>query len=215
VIGRKRAWGGRLDGAPAIVFPGGMGKSNAAHALTVLLETRRVRGVIGFGVGGAYAGSGLGIGDVAIASAAIYGDEGVEAPDGWLDAEGIGIPLAERDGHRWFNRFEPDPRRVAAAARALEAAGIAARVGPFVTVSSCSGTAARGAVLAARFGGVCEGMEGAALAHVATLYDVPFLEIRAISNAVEDRDFTRWRLRDAADAAQGAVRVVAREWIGG
>jgi futalosine hydrolase len=58
-------------------------------------------------------------------------------------------------------------------------------------------------------------MEGAALAHVATLYDVPFLEIRAISNAVEDRDFTRWRLREAADAAQGAVRVVAREWIGG
>lgn len=215
MIGRKRAWGGRLDGAPTIVFPGGMGKSNAAHALTALLETRRVRGVIGFGVGGAYAGSGLELGGVAIASAAIYGDEGVEAPEGWLDAEGIGIPLAERDGGRWFNRFEHDPRRVAAAARALAAAGIAARVGPFVTVSSCSGTAARGAVLAARFGGVCEGMEGAALAHVATLYDVPFLEIRAISNAVEDRDFTRWRLHEAADAAQGAARVVAREWIGG
>lgn len=215
MIGRKRAWGGRLDGEPAIVFPGGMGKSNAAHALTALLETRRVRGVIGFGVGGAYAGSGLEIGDVAIASAAVYGDEGVEAPDGWLDTKGIGIPLAERDGHRWFNRFEPDPLRVAAAARALAAAGIPARVGPFVTVSNCSGTAARGSVLAARFGGICEGMEGAALAHVATLYDVPFLELRAISNAVEDRDFTRWRLRDAADAAQAAARVVAREWIGG
>jgi futalosine hydrolase len=81
-------------------------------------------------------------------------------------------------------------------------------VGPFVTVSNCSGTAARGLELAARFGGLVEGMEGAALAHVATLYGVPWLELRAISNAVEDRDLSRWRLRDAAEAAQRAVRVV-------
>src|SRR5688572_13226274 len=81
-VGRKTAWSGALDGAPVLVFPAGMGKTNAAHALTALLETRSVRGVIGFGVGGAYLGSGLAPGDVALASACIYGDEGVEAPNG-------------------------------------------------------------------------------------------------------------------------------------
>jgi futalosine hydrolase len=208
VIGRKPAWSGRLGGAPVLLFSAGMGKANAAHGATALLEAREVGGIIGFGVGGAYPGSGLGLGDVALASATIYGDEGVICPDGWLSTEGIGIPLAERGGRRWFNRFEADPARVEAARESLAAAGIAVRVGPFVTVSNCSGTAARGLELAARFGGVVEGMEGAALAHVATLYGVPWLELRAISNAVEDRDLSRWRLRDAAEAAQRAVRAV-------
>lgn len=211
-VGRKPAWSGRLDGVPVVLLPAGMGKTNAAHGATALLESRSVRAVVGFGVGGAYPGSGLALGDVVLASRAVYGDEGVAAPDGWMSTEGIGIALVERAGRRWFNRFDVDGARVEAARRGLSRAGIEARVGPFITVSTCSGTAAGGAEMAARFGGVVEGMESAALAHVATLYDVPFLELRAISNAVEDRDLTRWRLREAADAAQRAVRVVVREW---
>jgi futalosine hydrolase len=212
LVGRKSAWSGHLDGVPVILLPCGMGKTNAAHGATALLESRPVRGLMGFGVGGAYPGSGLGVGDVALASHAVYGDEGVAAPGGWIDTEGIGIPLVERGSRRWFNAFDADAARVEAARRALEAAGITARVGPFVTVSACSGTGARGLELAARLGGLVEGMEGAALAHVATLYDVPFLELRAISNAVEDRDLGRWRLREAAEAVQRAARVVVRAW---
>ncbi len=211
-VGRKTAWSGMLDGGPVLVLPAGMGKTNAAQALTALLETRPVRGVIGFGVAGAYPGSGLALGDVALASAAIYGDEGVEAPGGWISTEAIGIPLLERSGARVFNEIALDPTLVDRARVALQAAGVAARVGPFVTVSACSGTAARGAELAQRFGALCEGMEGAALAHVAALYEVPFLELRAVSNAVEDRDLSRWRLAEAAEAAQRAVRVVAEGW---
>lgn len=211
-VGRKTAWNGMLDGAPVLVFPAGMGKTNAAHALTALLETRTVRGVIGFGVGGAYLGSGLAPGNVALASACIYGDEGVEAPNGWISTEGIGIPLLEHGGERVFNEIVLDQDRVERAQAALRAAGIAARVGPFVTVSACSGTAARGEVLARRFGALCEGMEGAALAHVARIYEAAFLELRAVSNAVEDRDLSRWRLAEAAEAAQRAVRVVAGSW---
>ena len=214
VIGRKRAWTGMLDGAPVVLLAAGMGKTNAAQGLTALLETREARGVVGFGVGGAYVESGLDVGDVALASAAIYGDEGVLAPDGWLSTEGIGIPLVERENERIFNEFRLDPPLVERARSALEAAGFRVRVGPFVTVSNCSGTAARGAELAARFGAVAEGMEGAALAHVAALYGVPFLELRAVSNLVEDRDLARWRLREAAEAAQLAVRALAAAWPG-
>lgn len=211
-IGRKRAWSGRLDGAPVIVFPAGMGKTNAAHGLTALLETRTVRGVVGFGVAGAYPGSGLAVGDVALASRAVYGDDGVDAPGGWLSTEAIGIPLIEAGDGRTFNEIVLDAVLVDRARAALGAAGIDARVGPFVTVSACSGTSARGEELTTRFGALCEGMEGAALAHVAAIYRVPFLELRAVSNLVEDRDLSRWRLAEAAEAAQHAVRVVAAAW---
>jgi futalosine hydrolase len=211
-VGRKPAVRGMLDGRPVLLLAGGMGKVNVAQAVTALLETTAVRGVIGFGIGGAYAGSGLEIGDVALASAAVYGDEGVEAPDGWMSTEGIGIPLWEADGERRFNVFPLEAERVEAARAALAEAGISARVGPFVTVSACSGTAARGDVLARRFGALCEGMEGAALAHVCAIYGVPCLELRAVSNHVEDRDLSRWRMADAAAAAQRAVRMAAAAW---
>lgn len=213
VVGRKPAWTGRLDGTPVVLVAGGMGKTNAAQALTALLETMTVRGAIGFGIGGAYPGGGLDVGAIALASEAVYGDEGVQAPGGWMSTEGIGIPLWQTGDARTFNAFALDHARVSRARASLSAAGYDVRSGPFVTVSCCSGTRAGGAEMAARVpGALVEGMEGAALAHVAAIYGVPFLELRAISNRVEDRDLSRWRIRDAAEAAQQAVRVVAGAW---
>lgn len=211
-VGRKPAWAGMLSGTPVILLAGGMGKTNAAQALAALLETRPVRGVIGFGVGGAYPGSGLDVGGVALATAEIYGDEGVEGPGGWLSTEAIGIPLLEtQDGAR-FNELALDEARVEAAARTLSAAGMPFASGPFVTVSTCSGTRARGEALRARHAAICESMEGAACAHVAALYEVPFLEVRGISNLVEDRDLSRWQLADAAGSAAAAVERIVAGW---
>jgi futalosine hydrolase len=62
-----------------------------------------------------------------------------------------------------------------------------------------------GDALYERFGALCESMEGAAAAHVCALHDVPFLEVRGISNLVEDRNRSRWRIIEAADAAQAVA----------
>jgi futalosine hydrolase len=50
------------------------------------------------------------------------------------------------------------------------------------------------------------------VAHVCAIYGVASLELRGVSNHVEDRDMGRWRIPEAAAAAQGAVRVVAAAW---
>jgi futalosine hydrolase len=63
--------------------------------------------------------------------------------------------------------------------------------GPFVTVSAITGSFEKAAALSAAFSPVMESMEGAAAAHVAALYQVPMVEIRAASNRVGDRDKTR------------------------
>jgi futalosine hydrolase len=215
-VGRKPGWAGRLEEVAVLLLPCGMGKTNAAHALTALLEGGPVRGVLGFGIGGAYPGSGAAVGDLALATAAVYGDEGVHAPSGWLSTKGIGIPLWEEGTSRAFNVFPVDAAWRARARGALEAAGLAVREGPFVTVSACSGTAALGRAMESRFpGALCEGMEGAALAHVAAIYGVPYLELRGVSNRVEDRDLSRWRIAAAAEAAQRGVRAVVRGEGGG
>ena len=211
-IGGKPATVGLLEGRSVVLLVAGMGKTNAAQALTALLETRRVAGVIGFGVAGAYSGSGLGVGGVALATREIYGDEGVLVPEGWLSTREIGIPLIGAGPTAVYNEIELDGARVDRACEALTRAGLNPVPAVFVTVSSCSGTEARGLELARRFEAGCETMEGAAYAHVSALYGVPFLEVRGISNLVEDRDLNRWRLQDAAVAAAAAVRTLTRDW---
>ena len=47
-------------------------------------------------------------------------------------------------------------------------------------------------------------MEGAAAAHLCRLYGVSFLEIRSISNQVEDRQIEQWDLPLASARAQQA-----------
>lgn len=209
-FGGKPAWRAHLDERPVLLMVGGMGKTNAAHGLTSILEHERPAGVIGFGVGGAYPGSGLAVGEVAIATEEIYGDEGVEAPDGWQSTEGIGIPLLVLAGQSWFNRIPLAAELVPGVVATIRKSGSIVEAGPFVTVSSCSGTAARGGELATRFGAICETMEGAAYAHVAALYNIPYLGIRGISNLVEDRDLSAWRLSAAAAAGAQAAALACR-----
>jgi futalosine hydrolase len=55
-------------------------------------------------------------------------------------------------------------------------------------------------------------MEGAAVAQVAELHTIPWLEVRGISNIVEDRDMARWDIPKAAAAAQTAVIRILEEW---
>ena len=177
----------------------GIGTVNAAHALTCQLEQQLPDLVIQFGIGGAYVPTGLPIRSVVLATEEVYGDVGVVTPEGWKPVDEIGIPLVHGDPPR-FNRFPLDPQLVATAA------GICGvRSGTFVTVSQCSGVQAVGDALHSRFNALCESMEGAAAAHICTLYDVPFLEVRGISNLVEDRQPARWDIPGAADAAQSAL----------
>lgn len=66
--------------------------------------------------------------------------------------------------------------------------------GPFITVSAVTGSLEKADALSDAFSPVMESMEGAAAAHVAALYQVPMVEVRAASNRVGDRDKTRWNI---------------------
>lgn len=211
-----RPWhSGRLAGREVLVVETGIGAVNAAHALTCALQAGRPELVIQAGVGGAYPGAGLAVGDVALASEENYGDLGVRTREGWQPADLIGIPVLQQ-GQVYFNRFPLDPELVERAQRLVRESAWtegkpAVRVGPFVTVQECSGLSSLGAERASRFAGLCENMEGAAAAHLCRLYRVPFLEVRGISNQVEDRAPGRWDLPLASRRAQQAALRLVQE----
>ncbi len=213
VFGMKQAVAGRLAGRDIVLCAGGMGKANAAHAATLLVARFNPEALLIFGVGGAYPSSGAGVGDVALASEEIAADEGVLTPEGFKDAEFIGIPLLKTAGQEIFSTYRSSERLLHQARKTLLShPGGAVMSGPFVTLSTCTGTAARSRELEDRYHGLCENMEGAAAVHVATCHDVPWLEVRGISNIVEDRNLRRWNIPKAAEAVQTAVMKILQEW---
>lgn len=196
------------DGMIIELLHSGVGKANAAAAAT-LLALHHPQGVLMIGCGGALPGSYLQIGDLALASSDEFGDEGVLTLQGFQDLESMHLPLYANSSPPIYNRCPVDPewrQRIQDQLTPFAAAtGISLITGPFVTVSTCSGTKAGGEVLARRSGGICENMEGAAAALVCARYGIPFGEVRGISNLVEDRNLKNWDLAGAAQIAQQAL----------
>lgn len=169
----------------------GVGAVNAAFALTRHLAAHRADAVLVCGVGGAYPGSGLAVGEVVCAESETYGDLGADSPKGFLDMRTLGFPVIEGPPPV----FDVIPLDLFPAARRAR----------FVTCSTVTGTDRRAAEISARTGGAVESMEGAALVHVARLMGVRVGEVRGISNVAGDRDRTRWRVGEAAAAARTAL----------
>jgi futalosine hydrolase len=174
----------------------GVGAVNAACAVTRFLDRHEVSRIVVCGIGGAYPGSGLSIGDVLCAESECYGDLGVASPEGFLDMEALGFPLI-REPALLYNVLP-----LALFPHACRA--------KFVTVNTCTGLDPLATAIAQRTGGAVENMEGAAVVHAATLCGVPVGEIRGISNLTGNRNRAAWKVREAAVAAQNALI----EWIG-
>ncbi len=181
---------GGMFGKSLIFTHCGVGKVNAAHSTTLMLENYDIDLLVLFGIAGAYQGR---PGDVAVAESENYGEEGVMTKEGWKPMEFMGFPLLENE-RMYYNTFPMDWKFTRLAVKASKAAGFNASTGNFVTVSQCSGTRELGDLMTKRFDGICENMEGAAVAHICALYKVPMVEIRGVSNIVEDRDLKKWNI---------------------
>jgi futalosine hydrolase len=215
-FGSKTVIAGRLADQDVLLCVGGMGKVNAAHAATFLATHFRPEALLIFGVGGAYPGSGAAVGDIALAKEEIAGDEGVLTVDGFKDTEYIGIPLLKTATSKIYSTYPASEDLLQRSHKALASIRHegTVHVGSFITLSTCTGTTARARELEGRYHGLCENMEGAAAAHVALCHDVPWLEVRGISNIVEDRDLEKWNRPKAAEATQNAVMHILRGWGG-
>lgn len=196
---------GQIDRQQLFCAVAGIGTTNAAAATAVLIERVRPQMVLNIGCGGAFAGSGLQVGDLAIADHEIFADLGVIAPEGWLDLSDLGFAMLATAGDKYYNCIPLDEALANKALYHAQKAGIRAKAGIFATVASCSGTALRGEELLQRYQPICENMEGAAVAAVCLRYNIPCIELRGISNLVEDRDLTRWNIPLAVTVAQRAA----------
>ncbi len=191
-VGHVGIYSGSLGGSRVLVSVSGIGKTNAAVASSLLASRFGVGHLVSVGIAGAYPGSGLEPGEVALATSETYADEGCLSQHGWLDMEDMGSPLVEVDGMRFYSSFPT----VVPPWTSLPS-------GPFLTLSTVTGTWEVSERLVRRFpGALCESMEGAAVAHVAALFGIPCTEVRGVSNMVGPRHREAWLVDEAAYNAQ-------------
>lgn len=185
----------------------GVGPVEASLQVTHCLATtsHTITGVINFGVAGAYLGTGQGANmlDICLADREILGDFGICFNERVEPLRGEGFAIVDT-----FDLRSPPLQR---AESVLRNAGIAVQRGTFVTVNCVSGSRRRGDMLAHKHRALCENMEGAAVARVCRHFQLPLVEVRCISNLVEDRDTATWRLRDASRRCGQVVAHLVKE----
>jgi len=149
------------------------------------------------GSAGALPGSGLQVGDLAVASTEILSELGVCIGSGIGDGE----PLA------LLGLRQEVPLDRALANSLLESAqrGANASLGSFLSVLGVSADERQAAARALRFHALVENMEGYALALAGRRFNIQVGEVRAVSNMAGVTDKSAWDLPLANERAQSAV----------
>lgn len=189
---REAAW---LADLPARVVVSGVGPVAAALMTAQALAREPFDLAVSAGIGGAYPGSGLQPGDLAVSSVMVQADLGAQDGEEFLDLAALGLSVLPDASHTGifpaWNRAADFVTRVGAAC------------GPTLTLNTVTGTAEGTRALARRYpGALTEGMEGAGVAHAALLAGVPALELRGVSNPVGPRDRAAWRISEALSATR-------------
>jgi futalosine hydrolase len=189
----------QLSGQTVLLAQLGVGKVNTAAGLALLVDRYTPSRVIQFGIGGAYLGSGLSVGQAAIAAREIHLDSGVQEADGWHGLNELGFPLLHKE-QPVYNLIPTDQRLSHAL---VDATGLP--LVTFGTSETVTGDFALAQVLHERFDVAIESMEGAAAAQVCLALGVSFAELRGISNLVGERDKRAWNIPAAVQVAGQAV----------
>lgn len=193
---------GRLGGRGLALLVTGVGPVEAAAALGAALPCLRPRGLVVVGSGGAFPGSGLAKGDLALAASETWAQLGREPETSGGPAE----PLPFQP-----QRIETDAELLAAVSGAAAHLGLPLAAGPFVTTATVTTRPATAAQVRAALAALVENMEGYAAARAARIHGVPFVELRGVSNAVGEADRARWDLPRAQTRVQEAFRRLLEE----
>jgi len=202
VVGGEVVFSGSLGAAPLWLGVIGVGAVSAAFSLGCFISTLGADRVIMVGSGGALPGSGLDVGDVAIATSEIMAELGVCSGPGLGEASPLALQGLRQEIH-----FDP------ALTEALEhsaSGGFRVRMGRFLTVLGVSANLEQAEGRANRFPALVESMEGFSLALAAQRCGVRAAEVRGVSNLAGTRDKTRWNLELANERAQQAVLTYLR-----
>ena len=186
----------------------GIGSVQACHRVTHEVMAAAAQGnpynlVINIGIAGSYDLDKFPIGSEAVITREFFGDLGFGSSDGFTDLFQYGI--LEKDVFPYTN---------GALARQLlpydqiEQVLEKYKKGTGITVQSVTGTPEKVEELKGHFAPDIESMEGAGVYYAALMENIPFFELRTVSNAVGERDTRKWDSKAALDTLEKCCREI-------
>ena len=168
----------------------GVGMLASAVSLTRLVSEEKPDLIIQAGIAGCFDPD-ISLGKVVVVKEEILGDVGVEEEGKWKDI--FDLKLEKSNYHPFEKRKLPNPWLSTYNLLKLpELTGI--------TVNQISTQPSRIEQLKKKYGAVVESMEGAALHFICREANIPFIQIRAISNYVGERNKAHWKMKEAIEA---------------
>ena len=160
----------------------GVGITATAYHLTKLLAQNKFDLLLNIGIAGSFSQI-ISIGDTIVVESELFADWGVHTPNGFrtvFEENIVKNTLPFIDGELKCKHINPyidlqKYKRVKG-----------------ITVNAASGEREQIKLLRGKFNPDIESMEGAAFFYVCIMENIPFIEIRSISNMVEERDKSRW-----------------------
>jgi len=168
---------GTLGNANVVIVRSGVGKVNAGMCVQILCDVFNVTHIVNTGVAGSLNAS-LDIGEIIVSTDLIHHD---------VDATIFGYALGEvpQLGRKAFTADENMIKLAIAACEEVNP-GLPVTTGRIVSGDQFIASKDVKKKLIENFAADCCEMEGASIAHAATLNEVPFVIIRAISDKADD-----------------------------
>lgn len=192
---------GKLCGKEVVVATCGIGKVFAAICAQTMILSFFPSLIINTGVGGTLTPA-LGIGDIAIAERLVQHD---------MDTSPLGDPVGLVSG---INRiyFDADAGTVARLAACVSTIGVNGVRGCIASGDQFIADPAKKTYIRDTFSAIACEMEGAAIAHVATVNEIPFAVLRAISDSADGgavEDYPTFVARAAARSVEVLCRFLS------
>jgi len=172
----------------------GVGLLPSTYAIMQLIARAKPGLIIQLGIAGSFNPS-LVLGTAVTVNQEIVADMGAYESDGYRDIFELG--LAEKN----IPPFEQGAI-VNHHEHLIEAASLIAVSA--VSVNEISTNLQKITLFAEKYKADIESMEGAAVHYVCSLQQIPFVQIRGISNLVGERDKSKWKIPESLDAATNA-----------
>jgi futalosine hydrolase len=184
----------RYDDHEFGVLVTGIGSIHTSYALAAELHNRRPDYLIQAGIAGSFS-TDYTPGSMVFIKEELNGDLGVEENGLFKDVFDMNLqqPVTPYTGKALINPRCDDWKQY----------GL-----PFVTaitINEITTNAARIQQLQQKYDPVVESMEGAAFHYIALKENIPFIQVRAISNYVGERDKTQWKMKEAVE--------ILNEWL--
>jgi len=167
----------------------GVGMLATAVSLCKLISEEKPDLIIQAGIAGCFDPS-MSLGKVVVISEESLGDMGVEEDGKWKDV--FDLKLEKSSYHPFERRKLPNPWLAKFNLLKLpEVSGI--------TINTVTTGKERIQQLIKKYDPVIESMEGAALHYICREANIPFIQLRAISNYIGERNKEHWKIKEAIE----------------